>query len=195
MSQALFPAWRPAADEVARLAPVVAALRDAGGGRGKKLQLRRPDQWHATLCFIGHDLRHLVTPPLLDAFARAATRIPPHGFRIERIAYWPQSGAVVALPFGCPPLQALCDATRDAVRDCGIAPLQVTRQPHLTLAYLDRRLPPQDWLHDIDCSATGTFLVDRFELLFNPGGRYDALAEWTLTGAGLPPPPAQGTLL
>src|SRR3546814_2605219 len=128
------------------------------------------------------------------AFASAAARIPPRGFSIERPTYWPQSGAVVALPFDCPPLQALCDATRDAIRRCGISPLQVTTQPHVTLAYLDRHLAAQDWLHDIDCSAAGPFLVDRFELLFNPGGRCDALARRTLTGADVPRPPHAATL-
>ncbi|HZW19561.1 MAG TPA: 2'-5' RNA ligase family protein [Luteimonas sp.] len=195
MSQALFPGWRPSGGEAARLAPVVAALRDAGRGHGLKLQARRPDQWHATLCFIGYDMQHAVTPALLGAFAQAAARIPPHRFSIERATYWPQAGAVVALPFDCPALQALCDATRDAIRRCGVAPLQTTTQPHVTLAYLDRHLPPQDWLDDIDCSGAGTFLVDGFELLFNPGGRYDALERWALTGAELPRPPEQGTLL
>ena len=195
MSQALFPGWRPSSDEAARLAPVVATLRDEAREHGLKLQARRPDQWHATLCFIGYDLRQQVASALLDAFARAASRIPPHRFRIERVAYWPQSGAVVALPFDCPPLQALCDATRDAIRRCGIPPLQTTSQPHVTLAYLDRHLVAQDWLDGIDCSGVGEFLVDRFELLFNPGGRYEALGNWPLTGADLPRPPRQGTLL
>jgi 2'-5' RNA ligase len=195
MSQALFPGWRPSADEAVRLVPIAAALRDRSRERGLKLQARRPNQWHATLCFIGYDLRHLVTPALLDAFARAAARVPPHRFSIGRVTYWPQSGAVVVLPVDCPPLQALCDATCDAIRRCGISPLQVTTQPHVTLAYLDRHLAPQDWLRDIDCSAAGAFLVDRFELLFNPGGRYDALESWTLTGAELPCPPEQGMLL
>jgi len=195
VSQALFPGWRPSADEAARLAPVAAALRDGIRERGLKLRsLRRPDQWHATLCFIGYDLRHLVTPALLASFVQAAAQIPPHAFRIERITYWP-SGVVVARPFDCPELQALCDATRDAIRRRGISPLKVTTQPHVTLAYLDQRLAPQDWLDDFDCTAAGAFLVDRFELLFNPGGRYDALADWTLTGTGLPRPPEQGTLL
>ena len=195
MSQALFPGWRPSGDEAARLAPVVAALRDASRERGLKLRVRRPDQWHATLCFVGYEMQHAVTPALLDAFAQAAARIPPHHFLIERVTYWPQAGAVVALSFDCPALQALCDATRDAIRRCGIAPLQVTTQPHVTLAYLDRRLPAQDWLDAIDCSGTGRFLVDGFELLFNPGGRYDALGHWTLAGTELPRAPQQGTLL
>src|SRR3546814_12337051 len=107
------------------------------------------------------------------AFASAAARSPPHGFSIERLTYWPQSGAVVALPFDCPPLQALCDATRDAIRRCGNSPQQVTTQPHVTLAYLDRHLAAQDWLHDIYCSAAGTLHVDRFEPLLHPGGRLD----------------------
>src|SRR3546814_9628376 len=80
VSRALFPGWRPADDEAARLAPVAAALRDGSRERRLRFDARRPDQWHATLCFIGYDAGHLVTPALLDAFASAAARIPPHGF-------------------------------------------------------------------------------------------------------------------
>ena len=95
------------------------------------------------MCFIGYDALDLATPALHDALAGVARSIPPHAFTVERFAYWPQSGAVVALPRDCPALQALCDATRDAIRRCGIRPLQVTTQPHVTLAYLDRHLPAQ----------------------------------------------------
>lgn len=195
MSQALFPAWRPTDGEAARLAPVAAALREASREHGLRLgSLRRPDQWHVTLCFVGNGVRHLATPALRASFERVAACMPPHSFRFERIMYWPK-GVVVALPSECLELQALCDATRDAIRRCGISPAQVTTQPHLTLAYAGKGLPRQDWLGDIDCSEAGTFHVDRFELLFNPGGRYDALGSWALTGAGLPRPPEQGVLL
>src|SRR5690606_3350627 len=194
VSQALFPAWRPRAAEAERLQSLVHALRDQFRARGLgPRSLRRPDQWHVTLCFLGHG-EH-ATPALLDALALAATRVPPHAFRMARIAYWPGPGVVVALPATCPELQALCDATRDAGRRAGIAPLQATTQPHITLAHLERGLPPQAWLDGIDCAATGAFEVDRFELLFNPGGRYQALRCWTLTGTGLPRAPEQGTLL
>src|SRR3546814_3463033 len=88
VSQALFPGWRPTGDEAARLAPVAATLRDAIRERGLKSgSFRRPDQWHVTLCFIGHGARHLATPALLGSFARASAHIPLHSFRIERIAY------------------------------------------------------------------------------------------------------------
>ena len=196
MSQALFPGWRPSEEEAARLGPVVDALQRHIRERGLGVRsFSRPAQWHATLCFIGIDLRHLVTPALLESFSGAAARVPSHAFRIERIAYWPGPGVLVALPFDCPPLQALCDATRDAIRRCGISPQQVTTQPHVTLAYLDKHLPPQPWLDDVDCAATGSFQVDGFELLFNPGGRYQSLARWQLTGDALPRPPEQGSLL
>lgn len=197
MSQALFPGWRPSKEEAARLAPPAAALQDGIRERGLELRspFRRPDQWHATLCFIGENALHLATPSLREQLARAAAQIPPHAFRLERLAYWPGPGVVVALPVDCPALQALCGATRDAIRRCGIVPTQVTTQPHLTLAYLEKHLEPQDWLDDIDCSSTGTFLVNRFELLFNPGGRYEAHGSWALTGAELPRPPEQGSLL
>lgn len=195
MSQALFAGWRPNDEEEARLAPVASTLQDKAREHGLKWRsFRRPDQWHVTLCFIGRGVRRLVTPALLESFQRAAAGIPPHSFLMERIVYWP-NGVVVAVPVDCRELQALCDATRDAIRRCGISPEEVTTQPHLTLGYTGRRLPRQDWLADIDCSAAGTFRVDRFELLFNPGGRYDALGSWTLTGAELARPPEQGMLL
>jgi len=193
VSQALFPAWRPCADGRAALATVSQRLQTARPMGAPSLQVRRSDQWHITLCFIGRDGTHLATPALHAAFAGAAVRIPSHTFTIERLAYWPQSGAVVALPHACHPLQALCDATRDAIRRCGIAPEQVTNQPHVTLAYLDRWLPPQPWLDAVDCSGDA-LVVGTFELLFNPGGRYDVLGEWPLTGAALPEPPRQDAL-
>ena len=194
MSRALFPGWRPEAGGVDRLAALAARLRDAHPEGAPRLQLRRPDQWHATLCFIGHDVLHLATPELHAALAEVADRIPPHAFAVDRIAYWSKSGAVVALPRDCPALQALCDGTRDAIRRCGIRPLQVTTQPHVTLAYLDRHLPAQPWLEGIDCGV-GDLRVDRFELLFNPGGRYEVLGSWPLAGTPLPAAPEQGQLL
>ena len=90
-------------------------------------------------------------------------------------------------------MQALCDARRDAIRRCGIRPLQVTTQPHVTLAYLERGLDAQPWLDAVDCRGDA-LRVDRFELLFNPGGRYDALDSWELSGAALPVPPQQTAL-
>lgn len=194
MSLALFPGWRPEAEDQRPLASLLRSLQSARPDAAPALQPRRPDQWHATLCFIGYDQRHRVTPGLLDAFDRVSRRIPPHRFSLERVTYWPQSGAVVALPRDCPALQALCDATRDALRSQGIRPLQVTSQPHLTLAYLGRHYPPQPWLEQVACGDTA-FQVDRFELLFNPGGRYESLAGWTLRGQALPPRPVQEALL
>ena len=194
MSQALFPGWRPDADGRACLAALAGRLLLAQPADGRRLQPRRPDQWHATLCFIGYDARDVVTPALLDAFAVAAARIPAHGFQVERVAYWPQSGAVVALPHDSAALQALCDATRDAISQCGIRPLRVTTQPHVTLAYLERGLPAQPWLEDVAC-GDDVLCVHRFELLFNPGGHYEALAGWPLTGVPLPAAPVQARLL
>ena len=193
MSQALFPAWRPRADGRAALATLSHRLQEARPSDAPSLQLRRADQWHVTLCFIGHDVSRLATPALRDAFADAATRIPPHAFTVERLVYWRQSGAIVALPHACNALQALCDATRDAIRRCGIRPDQITSQPHVTLAYLPKALDAQPWLDGIDCDA-GTLQVDGFELLFNPGGVYDPLGSWSLTGGDLPEPPRQDAL-
>ena len=131
-------------------------------------------------------IRPLATPALLQAFADVAACIPPHSFTIERLAYWPGSGAVVAVPHPCPTLQALCDATHEALRRCGIEPRQATSQPHVTLAFMRRHHPPQLWVDGIDCTCA-PLAIERFELLFNPGGRYEALAEWPLTGAAPSP--------
>ena len=193
MSQALFPGWRPDADGRERLAAIAGALAKARPQGAPRLQPRRPEQWHATLCFIGYDLQQQVTPTLLQAFAAAAAAIPPHRFSVERLAYWPQSGAVVALPHANAELQALCDAARDAIRRCSIRPLQVTTQPHVTLAYLERGLDAQPWLDAVDCAVDSLEVVD-FELLFNPGGRYETLGRWPLAGETLPEPPRQEAL-
>ena len=193
MSQALFPAWRPSADGRAALATLSQRLQAARPSGAPSLQLRRADQWHATLCFIGHGVGHLATPALLAAFAQAAERVPPHVWAVDRLAYWPQSGAVVALPQPDAALQALCDACRDAIRGCGIRPAQVTSQPHVTLAYLDRGLPAQPWLDAVACDV-GPLEVAGFELLFNPGGRYEALGTWPLRGGPLRAPPRQEAL-
>lgn len=193
MSGTLFPAWRPGADGRDVLAALSHRLQKACPPGAPFLQLRRPDQWHVTLCFIGHDADSLVTPALHAAFADAATRVPTHAWTVAGLAYWPGSGAIVALPRPCPALQALCDTSRDAIRRCGITPAEVTRQPHLTLAYLHSGPPSLPWLDDVECGGDA-LRVDRFELLCNPGGRYDALAGWPLSGAALASPPRQDAL-
>ncbi|MDR6991378.1 2'-5' RNA ligase family protein [Luteimonas sp. 3794] len=193
MTQAPFPAWRPGADGRAALADLSHRLQTACPPGAPSLHLRRADQWHVTLCFIGQELAAAAMSPLLRAFADAAAGIPAHAWSVERLAYWPQSGAIVALPRPCPALQALCDATRDAMRRSDIVPVQATTRPHLTLAYLDTALGPQPWLDTVDCSME-PLAVDAFELLFNVGGRYDARAAWSLTGTALPSPPHQAAL-
>ena len=193
MSQSLFAGWRPDAAGRLQLQELATALAGTRPANATRLQPRSPDQWHVTLCFVGKNVAHLVKPDLLSALGDAAASIPAHDFRIERLTYWPGSGAVVALPYRCRELQALCDATRFAFRRCGIRPMQATHQPHITLAYLDLHQPPQAWLEDIDCSGA-PLLATNFELLFNPGGHYEALGCWPLTGAALPPEPRQSTL-
>ncbi|MEN1942194.1 2'-5' RNA ligase family protein [Luteimonas sp. MJ246] len=193
MSGTLFTAWRPGADARGQLATLVAGIGAARPVDGPRLRLRRPDQWHATLCFIGQDAMDMVTPALCEGLADAARRIPAHVFQVARVAYWAGAGAVVALPRDCPELQALCDATRDAMGRCGITPLQATTQPHVTLAYLERQLPAQPWLDGVRCPGE-TLHVDGFELLSNRGGRYEVLGDWPLTGAPLPQAPRQAGL-
>ena len=48
---------------------------------------------------------------------------------------------------------------------------------------------------DLNMDVAGPPLrVDRFQLLFNPGGRYESLGDWPLQGAPLPPSPLQPAL-
>ena len=183
MSRSLFPGWRPDAAGRERLEALVARLVAAqpGAAPGLRLRLRRPDQWHATLCFLGRDAAHLATPALREALADVATWIPPHVFEVARLDYWARPGVVVALPRDPTPLQALCDAVDAAVRGCGITTAQATTRPHITLAHTGRGLGPQAWLAGVDCSGDA-LCVGGFELLFNPGGRYEPLGRWRLTG-------------
>ena len=191
MTGALFPAWRPDAAGRDALGMLSARLAAACPPGAPGMRLRRPDQWHATLCFIGEG-GGLVTPALREALAVAATAIPPHAITIERITAW--AGVVVAIPHHCPALAALCEATHDAALRSGTRPRQATTQPHVTLAYLDsREARPLPWLDAIDCSGPA-LRVDGFELLHSGHGRYESLGAWPLSGRALPPTPRQSAL-
>jgi len=186
VSRTLFTAWRPDVAGQAALSGlrdriVAARPHDAPG-----LSLRRPDQWHVTLCFVARQTDDAMLAAVRIALGHAAAAIPAHGFTIERLAFWRHSGALVALAAPSDTLQALCDANRDALRLAGIRPEDTTTQPHVTLAYLERGAPPQPWIEQVDCTDAPLLHVDRFELLFNAGGRYEALGEWPLTGSALP---------
>lgn len=185
MSRTLFTAWRPDVADQAALSGLRDRIVAARPRDAPRLSLRRPDQWHVTLCFVARELDEATLGAMRDALDRAASSIPPHPFTIGRVALWRQSGAVVALPHRNGTLQALCDAHRDALRRGGMPPEEATTQPHVTLAYLERGSAPQPWLDEVDC-ASEPLRVERFELLFNAGGRYEALGTWALRGAALP---------
>jgi len=157
---------------------------------------RRADQRHITLCFIGYQVDAGETERARRALGSVGERIPPHAIRIERLAHWRgrRSMPVVALPTASPELQALCDACRDALTRAGIRPAQATTTPHVTLGYFDGGTPLQHWMGDVRHPA-GELAIERFDLLFNPGGRYESLATWPLTGSALPHVPEQGSLL
>lgn len=193
MSGALFAGWRPDAGGREQLAGLVSAMQTARPAEAELPRPRRPDQWHITLSVVGHHVGDAATARALDALAGVACRIPPHEIRIERLAHWNGPGAVVALPVRNPALQSLCDACGTALRAAGIQPLAATSQPHITLAHLPGDLAVQSWLAAVACERT-PLRVDAFELLFNPGGRYEALAEWPLRGPPLPAPLRQAGL-
>jgi len=190
MSRSLFAGWLPDAAGRGRLAGVVAAVRDAWPAEMPAFKPRRPEQWHATLCFVGHDPDEAVVAAAARALAPVAAVVPPHAFELERVAYWAGPGVIVALPAPNPALQALCDECARSLRRAGIPGLQATTQPHITLAYTGRHLRPQPWLDGIDCAGP-SLRVERFQLLFNPGGRYEALGEWPLMGEAPVASPAQ----
>jgi RNA 2',3'-cyclic 3'-phosphodiesterase len=191
VSGTLFAGWRPDAAGRERLARLLTAILAARPAEAELPKPRRPDQWHITLSFVGHHVGDAATAGALEALAGVASRIPPHGIRIERLAHWTGPGAVVALPEDSNALQSLCDACSSALRAVGIQSLLATSQPHVTLAFLPRGIAEQAWLAAVDCART-SLRVDAFELLFNPGGRYETLAGWPLRGPPLPLPPRQG---
>ena len=185
MNRTLFTGWRPGAAAQATLAALRDRIVAARPTDAPRLSLRRPDQWHVTLCFVAREFDDALVAATGDALASAAALVPPHGFGIERLAVWRHAGALVALPRPGSLLQVLCDAHRDALRDSGIRPQEATTQPHVTLAYLERGAPPQPWVEQVDCSGEA-LRVEAFELLFNAGGRYQALGEWALHGTSPP---------
>ncbi len=187
MSRTLFTGWRPDVAGQATLAILRDRVLAARPDDAPRLSLRRPDQWHVTLCFVARDFDDAIVAATRDALGVAAEAVTPHEFSIERLAFWRHAGVLVALPRRNVLLQALCDANRDALRHAGIRPQEATKQPHVTLAYLERGAPPQPWIDEVDCTGE-SLRVEGFELLFNAGGRYRALGEWTLSGAA---PPAQ----
>ncbi|MGJ4804594.1 2'-5' RNA ligase family protein [Luteimonas sp. SDU82] len=187
MSRTLFTGWKPGVAAQATLGGLRDRIVAARPGDAPSLSLRRPDQWHITLCFVARDFDDAVVAATRNALGAAAKAVPPHEFSIERLAFWRAAGVLVALPRRNALLQALCDANRDALRDAGIRPQEATTQPHVTLAYLERGAAPQPWLDEVDCAGE-PLRVDGFELLFNAGGRYQTLGEWPLRGTA---PPAQ----
>lgn len=193
MGRSLFAGWMPDAAGRERLGRLAAALQAARPAGMPALKLRRADQWHATLCFIARGFDEAVATRAATALAPVAARIPPHAIAIDRIEYWSGPSVFVVVPAPDPVLQALCDACAVALRHADVGPVQRTTQPHVTLAYADRHLPPQDWLAGIAC-AGATLRVDRFQLLFNPGGRYEALGDWPLAGGPLAAAPDQPAL-
>lgn len=196
MSGALFSGWRPSGPEKPVLQGWVEATQHARPADAPLPRWRHADQWHITLCFIGYHVDAGETERARRVLGSVGERIPPHAIRIERLAHWRgrRSMPVVALPTASPELQALCDACRDALNHAGIRPLQATTTPHVTLGYFDGGTPLQHWMSDVRHSARG-LAVERFDLLFNSGGRYESLASWPLTGSALPPLPGQGSLL
>ena len=60
MSRTLFPGWRPDAAGRERLQALVARMVAARPADAPALRLRRADQWHVTLCFIGRDQGQIV---------------------------------------------------------------------------------------------------------------------------------------
>lgn len=129
----------------------------------------------------------------MQALASVGAEVPPHDIELDFLVHNVQSGSIIAIPRSSRELEALCDACCAALRRHGIVPAHATRQPHITLAYLPRGSATPAALPGID--VTGISLaVTHFELLHNPGGRYDSLARWPLAGAPLAPLPQQTML-
>lgn len=148
----------------------------AGAGRPQ-----RPDQWHLTLEFLG-EVPEPGLRDVLDAAATAAAEGFACDLEFDRLQHW-RRPQVLCLASGStpPPLAALVDALRTALRQRGFTPESRPFRPHVTLARNARRSPPSARVEPLRWPVRSFALV---ESLTGPGGsRYADLASWA---AGAP---------
>ena len=161
------------------------ALTMAAGRAGRPVP---PDDWHATLCFLG-----AVPEALLPALQAGAARLRAPGFalRLQRLRYWEETG-VLALLGDCPPAAAaLAAALRSLSRELGLAPDDKPLRPHITLVRGLRagtrqgvraagEQPADGTALDITLQAGGFDLAESLVHVAAPAARYRRLAGWPL---------------
>jgi 2'-5' RNA ligase len=170
----LFFALWPGDDLRSALAPRIRALQPAGVGRPQ-----RPDQWHATLEFLGPVPASRV-PAAREAAAQV--RAPPCEILFDAVEYWrrPQVLCLVArvLP---PALEALVTQLHAGLAERGFEPQSRPFRAHFTLArkvHAPVTVAPFEPLHwPVADFALVESVTDR------AGSVYTPLANWPLRGA------------
>ena len=127
--------------------------------------------------------------PRLDEMKRALTAVPPlPAFDIEvRGLGWfpnPRHPRVFWVGVaGGQPLQALAQATEQAVAGLGVPVEQRPYSPHLTLARIKDSVPLESLRSSVsqaEAKSLGTFRPPAFYLYLSAGGKYTKLAEFPL---------------
>lgn len=140
---------------------------------------------HITTKFIGE-----WPEPGLEEMKRTLAEIPlPSGLEIEvrGLGWFPNarhSRVFWAGIEGGQPLQALAQITEQAVAGLGVPVEQRPYSPHLTLARIKDRVPPESLrtaVAAVEAKSFGTFHPPAFYLYLSAGGKYTKLAEFPLT--------------
>lgn len=181
----VFLAWLPDEDARRTIADILDVAKAALATGGARHRWRRPDQWHMTLRHLGDQVAPSMRARIDAHMADIVRAVPPHQAGADGLDAWRGANVLVlrtALP---PPLAELFEGIEAAMRACGFRAEAKSKQPHVTLAYLDSHAWPDAAALPGLSAAPPPFRVDRVCLLENPGtGRYRTLAEWPLSGNG-----------
>jgi len=172
-----------------RLPPGKAGGAGDPAGRGSRLRVVRPDQWHVTLRFLGNVDPGLV-PALLGALEEALADEPPVLARLGPTTSWFGRGSVLQVPVAG--LEHLAGVVRAAT--AGIVPGRpdddegddLPFSGHLTLARAGRRgrLDARRRAELAGVAVSAAFTVDRVDLVASEptagGHRYRVLGHAAL---------------
>ncbi len=134
------------------------------------------DALHITLLFMG-GVERARLPQLMQAAGNIT--VPPFGFKLEKLSFWPQNRiACATLPADVPALSQLVAALKQQLTAAGFLFENNEFIPHVTLLRnVDNILEPQaiqpiDWWVDSFVLAEST--------VTDQGSRYKILQEWSL---------------
>ena len=142
------------------------------------LRAQRPDQWHATLVFIGW-----VDPEVVSTVDQLAARIScaPFVLTFDGLDYWRKPRIVCLTASVTPPaLEQLVGGLESALDDARIAFDRRPYRPHLTLARKVSRLDRQGPISALEWPVRDFALVESIGT--RAGSRYEPLGCYSCRG-------------